>query len=248
MKRAEEVFARFPHDWLFLKDALARSAGNLFASPLEIPETHLLRNEVRQISFIAGRCDSGFAADAASLLQTGKWGPCVSLPSDDWRESLAKLGDLFYIGDSMITFTGLAPAAGGSLEGREAVRLEGKHAGQITLRGWPSASTFVQSSIGFGIVADGQVLSYAISNFPMSDAMEVAVWTSPEHRRRGLAFKSASALLNFCRNKDIEAHWTSWSGNVAACSLARKLGFAEEHPHDWAFVNPKSVKGSATRP
>ena len=44
-ERAGEVFAPFPHDRLFLKDALARAAGNLFAPSLESPETHLLRNE-----------------------------------------------------------------------------------------------------------------------------------------------------------------------------------------------------------
>ncbi len=55
----------------------------------------------------------------------------------------------------------------------------------------------------------------------------------------GFAFSAASALLDFCRSRGMAAQWTSWSGNIAACNLARQLGFQEAHPHYWAFVKPK---------
>lgn len=45
--------------------------------------------------------------------------------------------------------------------------------------------------------------------------------------------------MAFCRSEGIKPRWTSWSGNTAACNLARKLGFAEESSHEWAFVKPK---------
>jgi hypothetical protein len=45
--------------------------------------------------------------------------------------------------------------------------------------------------------------------------------------------------MAFCRLEHIKPQWTSWSGNTAACGLARKLGFTVEVAHDWAFVKPK---------
>ena len=239
-KRATEVFAAFPYDRLFLRDALTRATGNLFADSSAKPETHFLRNALRQVSFISGQYDGEFVAEIAFLLQAEEWGPSVSLPSATWRDDLIKRDDLFYIGEPMITFSRLGPPSEVEMSGDKVVRLDEAHIDQIKPNGWTSAAEFVQKNVGFGVVSDGEVLSYAISNFAVSDVVEVAVWTSSDHQRMGLAFESASALLNFCRTERIDAQWTSWSGNTAACNLARKLGFEEEHLHDWAFVKPKA--------
>jgi RimJ/RimL family protein N-acetyltransferase len=160
----------------------------------------------------------------------------LSLPSKDWGDELKKLDDRFHFDGSMITFSGLSTAVeSGS---KEVTRLEEPHLEQIDIQGWDNAAEFARRSAGFGIVAEGKVLSYAISNFDLSDSIEVAVWTSPDHLRKHFAYKSASALMRFCRESDIAPQWTSWSGNTAACSLARSLGFTREIAHDWAFVKP----------
>ena len=237
MGQAYDLFEGFPHDRLFLQDGLSRAEGNLFAPSGDNPKTALLRNRERQVSFLVGEVDLEFAVNTSPLLNTTEWGPCVSLPSDDWADELKKQDDCFYFDGPMLTFSSLTEPDEPDIE--DVVRLGERHVEQIKPQGWESPAEFVRQSIGFGVAAEDKLLSYAISNFTLSDSMEVAVWTSPDHHRNGLAYRSASALLEFCRTENIAPLWTSWSGNTAACGLARKLGFTKEVAHDWAFVKPK---------
>ena len=57
---------------------------------------------------------------------------------------------------------------------------------------------------GFGVVNRvDQVVSYALSNFALEDAVEVAVETQAKYRRRGFAKIAAQALLNFSISKGL---------------------------------------------
>jgi GNAT superfamily N-acetyltransferase len=247
---AKRAFRGFPHDRLFLRDALSRADGNLFVDRLPDPTVWLLRNQQRDTSFIVGECPTtGFIPEVAASLQTDQWGPCLSLPSESWQQSLSdRFGELFYFGEPMITFQNLDPTQFraaetlSQLSGEfKVVQLAVRHLEQIRPRGWADPKHFIEQSVGFGVV-DGidQIASYALSNFVLEDAVEVAVETEPEYRRRGFARLAASALLSFSISKGLAPQWTSWAGNLEACSLARKLGFRDEHPHAWAFVRPRA--------
>ena len=246
---AKRAFREFPHDRLFLRDALSRADGNLFIDRWPDPTVWLLRNQQRHTSFIVGECPTaGFIPEAAASLQADQWGPCLSLPSESWQQSLSdRFGELFHFGEPMITFQNLDPVQlraaekPSDLSGEfKLVQLAVRHLEQIRPRGWADPIHFIEQSVGFGVVdrAD-QIASYALSNFMLDDAVEVAVETQPEYRRRGFARLAASALLNFSLRKGLVPQWTSWAGNLEACSLARDLGFRDEHPHTWAFVRPR---------
>jgi len=232
----DTLFERFPHDRLFLRDALTRKAGNLFTPSTDATETVLLRNSAREIHFLTGSVDAEFAASAAPTLQSTSWGPCICLPSDEWADALKRRKDCFYFDGPMITFSGLAFDSEDIYS--DVIRLEASHIAQVAPQGWRSATDFVDKSIAFGVVVDDSVVSYAISNFALADEIEVAVWTAGDHQRKGLAYKSAATLMDFCARNDVRPQWTSWSGNTAACELARKLGFRHESPHEWAFIKP----------
>lgn len=235
ISEAKRAFREFPHDRLFLRDALSRADGNLFTDRWPNPTVWLLRNQQRHTSFIIGECPAaGFIPEVAASLQTDQWGPCLSLPSASWRQDLSnRFGELFHFGKPMITFQNLDPVRSQEAQKRSAlsdefklVQLAVRHLEQIRPRGWADPKDFIARSIGFGIAnRDDHIVSYALSNFPLDDAIEVAVETRPEYRCRGLAKIAASALLNFSINKGLAPQWTSWAGNPEACLLARKLGF-----------------------
>jgi hypothetical protein len=244
---AQSAFADFSHDRLFLRDALTRVAGNVFVNRWPEPSVWFLRNQVRNTSFITGEVehDLPFVREMASTIQSGEWGPCISLRSELGRHGLAECGDVLHIGEPMITFDNLEKGRFETSQpsvlanGFVVSRLRVDHINQIRPRGWSDGADFVERSVGFGVLRDGEVISYAISNFPISEAIEIAVETKTEYRRRGFAIIATWELARFCFERGIGMQWTSWSGNAAACALARKVGFRDEHPHDWAFVRPK---------
>ena len=125
------------------------------------------------MSFLVGEVDLEFALRSAPLLQTTEWGPCVSLPSGDWADELKKRDHCFYFDGSMLTFSEVTESDEPYAEG--VIRLDGCHVEQIKLQGWESPSEFVRQSIGFGVAAEGKLLCYAISNFALSNSMEVSV-------------------------------------------------------------------------
>jgi GNAT acetyltransferase len=247
---AKRAFREFPYDRLFLRDALSRADGNLFVDSWPAPTVWFLRNQQRHTSFIVGECPTAeFIAQVATSLQADQWGPCLSLPSESWQRSLSdRSGELFHFGEPMITFQNLDPARlqaaerPSELSGDfKLVQLGVGHLEQIRPRGWADPMRFVEQSIGFGVVDRvDQVVSYALSNFALEDAVEVAVETQAKYRRRGFARLAAGALLNFSLSKGLAPQWTSWAGNLEACALARSLGFRDEHPHTWAFVRPRA--------
>jgi GNAT superfamily N-acetyltransferase len=87
-----------------------------------------------------------------------------------------------------------------------------------------SPEDFVKRGIGFCILKGGRIVSGASSYAICNSGIEVQVNTHPDFRRKGLATTVSAALLVYCLERGIEAHWDA--GNAASAKLAKKLGYA----------------------
>ena len=84
---------------------------------------------------------------------------------------------------------------------------------------------------------EGQVVCGATSFSIYDDGIEIEIATHPEHRKKGLATITASALILDCLDRGI---YPSWDGaNNESVKLAEKLGYVFKESYDTYFIEYK---------
>ncbi|MBE1556226.1 GNAT family N-acetyltransferase [Sporosarcina limicola] len=98
-----------------------------------------------------------------------------------------------------------------------------------------SIDDFINRGVGFAVLNEGQVVCGATSFSIYDDGIEIEIATHPQHRRKGLATITASALIVDCLNRGI---YPSWDGaNNESVKLAEKLGYIFKESYDTYFIN-----------
>lgn len=93
------------------------------------------------------------------------------------------------------------------------------------LASWASVDDFLAHGIGFALLSGDEVASVCWSVFASCQRVEIDVHTHPEHRRRGLACITASALIETCLRQGRTPNWECFWDNQPSNDLAIKLGF-----------------------
>lgn len=98
-----------------------------------------------------------------------------------------------------------------------------------------SIDDFIDRGVGFAILKEGQVVCGATSFSIYDDGIEIEIATHPQHRRKGLAIITASALILDCLERGI---YPSWDGaNNESVKLAEKLGYIFKESYDTYFID-----------
>lgn len=97
-----------------------------------------------------------------------------------------------------------------------------------------SIDDFIKRGVGFAILNGGQVVCGVTSFSIYNDGIEIEIATHPQHRRKGLATITASALIVDCLDRGI---YPSWDGaNNESVKLAEKLGYIFKESYDTYFI------------
>lgn len=91
-----------------------------------------------------------------------------------------------------------------------------------------SVSGFLTNGLGFCILHSGKVVAEAYASFWGANRIEVAVITSPEFRRHGLAFFVSDHLIGTCETLGFETYWSCDAKNTASINLAKRHGYLKE--------------------
>ena len=90
---------------------------------------------------------------------------------------------------------------------------------------WDNADDFCSKGAGFSLVIDGKPVSTAYAAYVIENRLELGIETLAEHRGKGFALFTCSALIDFCLENSFEPVWSCRQENSASYKLALKLGF-----------------------
>jgi RimJ/RimL family protein N-acetyltransferase len=72
---------------------------------------------------------------------------------------------------------------------------------------------------------ENQPVSMAYSAYITHNQLELGIETSENHRGKGLALHTCSALIDYCLKYQYEPVWSCRFENAGSYRLAQKLGF-----------------------
>jgi len=104
----------------------------------------------------------------------------------------------------------------------------------------PSVEDFLAKSFGFCAVKEGAIVAWCMSEYNVDNHCEIGIWTEQNHRRRGLALATATAVIDHAFNRGIsQIGWHCWASNAPSIATARSLGFtlAVTHPVTFAYID-----------
>lgn len=100
-----------------------------------------------------------------------------------------------------------------------------------------SVDEYVNKSVGYCIMHEGQVVCGASSYSVYDDGIEIEIDTHPKHRRKGLATVAASALILDCLERGKYPCWDA--ANLESVDLAKKLGYVFKESYDTYYIEYK---------
>ena len=106
-----------------------------------------------------------------------------------------------------------------------------------------SAGEFIDHGIGFCALFEGKSVCAAYSYTDSSKAIEIEVFTEPQHRQKGLATATCAALIVHCLECGIEPHWNA--ANSISVRLAERLGYIQDDVYE-ALILPVGGDPDAT--
>ena len=108
-------------------------------------------------------------------------------------------------------------------------------AGEIAFY-WGSIDDF-PPGLGHCVLHAGTVVSWCYVQAVGAAGQTVDVWTTPQHRRKGLGTAVASAFITRCLSEGHTPFWLNDKANVASRKLAEQLGFTH-HGDIWLVDIP----------
>jgi GNAT superfamily N-acetyltransferase len=99
---------------------------------------------------------------------------------------------------------------------------------------------FFSRCFGLCLAQDDEIVCEAYALVSAGTA-ELGVVTAEAHRGRGLASTACAHLIEACQERGLRLYWTCDVVNQPSASVARRLGFADEHPYMcWGFRPPEA--------
>lgn len=77
----------------------------------------------------------------------------------------------------------------------------------------------------FATLFEGKIVSDCFSVLVEENMVEVGIETDEHFRRRGLAFLTSVAFIEYCLHNNLETNWGCWHYNHDSAALAKKLGY-----------------------
>lgn len=98
-----------------------------------------------------------------------------------------------------------------------------------------SAEDFLSRGFGFGVMADGHLVSGASTMTVYDGGTEIQVATREDFRQKGLALPCAAALVKECTRRGIRPCWDA--ANLISKKMALKLGY--EYKGEYTTIHMK---------
>ncbi|MDQ2742633.1 MAG: GNAT family N-acetyltransferase [Chloroflexota bacterium] len=95
---------------------------------------------------------------------------------------------------------------------------------------WGSYERFIAGGFGFCSMVHGAMASVAYAISVSSHSANIAVNTSPSHRRRGFSTLTSSAYIDHCLAHGIRPTWDTDRENEPSIRTALRLGLVEDRP------------------
>ena len=109
-------------------------------------------------------------------------------------------------------------------------------------RNYKDYQEFMNTGAGAVILSDGQVVAAASSFLTFEGHVELDVFTSPEHRNKGLADHCVSDMMRQCREKGLTVHWDAQ--NVMSSEMAKSHGFIPVTDYAVYWVEEENPRNS----
>ena len=100
-----------------------------------------------------------------------------------------------------------------------------------------TVEAFFERSFGYCVVREGAIVGWCMSEYNAGDRCELGIGTAEEHRRRGLATLSGSAVIREAVSRGItDIGWHCHERNMASVATADRLGFTRVLEYQVAWV------------
>jgi GNAT superfamily N-acetyltransferase len=106
----------------------------------------------------------------------------------------------------------------------------------IDISDFDSPSDFLERGIGYYAENNGEVIGAAYSSLVCNQGIEISLFVSEDHRRRGVATALSANLIRRCLENNMDAHWDA--ANPESCRLAEKLGYVPAGKYEAYYLSP----------
>jgi len=90
---------------------------------------------------------------------------------------------------------------------------------------WGSLDAFLDEGIGYGVLRDGDLISWCYVQAFGNKAQTIDIWTNPDDRGEALGTAVGSAVIRHCLAQGYAPFWICDDGNQPSRRLAERLGF-----------------------
>jgi len=252
LEHASILFAQFPYDRSWVTTAIARKRGRLYTESKDLWTSAILWPERGAVSFMVGDpLSAGAMRILADYISDSRENPppiwFLSVASEVAKNAILQRYDPDFVALKRVSFAH-APANLSKISGWESELPDGCELRKIDRSlvaripkeidadfslFWESADDFLDNGIGYCLMRDNRILSVANAAFPLKRQTTIGVATAPDHQGKGYSTLTCRPLIEYCMRKGVQPCFTTGADNVAARSVARKLGFAGEQTHWW---------------
>lgn len=146
---------------------------------------------------------------------TGRLHYIARQPHTGWHDHIRAGFDIRFIDESL--------AADG-------IASEGAAADVLALR--KEAPDPDLKAVGFSAVHDGRIVATSVIDCIVGTGGDIGLFTDPEFRRRGLAYLTAAAVIEYALSHGLDTvHWDCETFNHGSIATAEKLGLTLDHGH-----------------
>ncbi len=239
--RARPLFADYPYQRALVFSVLdGCNPGRVFVDDTDSPAAAFVASAT-EFNFFAGQASCPRFLEEIKALVFNEMARSMATvflsgPGEDWSGAIERLAQGYEGGWAKRAEFELPPSGAARLAGWRAnipaglrvERIDRAAAEQIGWLSpfWGSVEGFLQRGVGFQVVGPQGTLSHCCSVVIGAGQVEIDVETAEAHRRRGLAWLAAAALIEDCLEQGLAPHWSCWSENHPSIALAEKLGFA----------------------
>jgi GNAT superfamily N-acetyltransferase len=230
--RIARVFRAVPRVDLSIDCVVEGQMGRVLVDEIEKPHSFML--QAGPFVYFAGTAAGPGAAD---LVRTLGAGSLVMPSAQGWVELIRSVhGDRLaraerhsfssesLSADNLLRICRMSPYDGRVRKMGEDFFSSGLAASvQRDLAQFDSTEDFIKRGVGYYVEDRGRLAGTAFSSLVCSKGIEVSIFVSVEHRRKGLASSLGAYLLMWCLENGIEPHWDA--ANPESCRLAEKLGY-----------------------
>lgn len=101
------------------------------------------------------------------------------------------------------------------------------HGSVIPSRFWNNKHDFITIGIGYSLYYKNKLAGIAFSSCVDNNALELGIETCDHFRGKNFAYRTCSALINYCLENNLDPVWACRLSNTGSYKLALKLGLEE---------------------